>query len=144
MKGVFRLGSELELQALQKRMGTGRAHTMEGSKPACAGKRKYGNKRVLSEWGWFDSEAELTRWKELLLLEKAGQIQDLKRQVIFTLAPKYKFGKRWRPPLRFKADFVYIEAGKEVVEDKKGEPTRAYKIKRHLMATVHGITIRET
>ena len=43
----------------------------------------------------------------------------------------------------YKADFLYRENGKWVVEDTKGKKTEAYIIKRKLMLHVHGIRIRE-
>ena len=42
------------------------------------------------------------------------------------------------------ADFVYIEDGKEVVEDSKGKKTREYQIKKKLMLWRYGIEIKET
>lgn len=51
-----------------------------------------------------------------------------------------------KPALRYVADFVYWhnQKGCQVVEDSKGHLTDVYRIKRHLMATVHGIEILET
>jgi hypothetical protein len=43
----------------------------------------------------------------------------------------------------YKADFVYIENGRMVVEDVKGCKTPEYKLKRKLMLWVKGIRIRE-
>jgi hypothetical protein len=42
------------------------------------------------------------------------------------------------------ADFVYCEAGVIVVEDVKGVQTDAFKIKQHLMMSVHGVDVRIT
>lgn len=101
---------------------------------------KYGNRRVLTEEGWFDSQRELKRWGELKLLERAGHITNLRRQVPYELIPK-------RGRLRkivFVADFVYDENGKSVVEDSKGYRNRLYMLKWRLMEWVHGIEILET
>jgi len=50
---------------------------------------KYGNiKTVTSDGINHDSIKEANRWCELLLLQRAGLIQDLKRQVKFELLPK--------------------------------------------------------
>ena len=78
------------------------------------------------------------------LLERLGRIHGLSRQVAFELAPSVKFAgdKRAKPALRFIADFVYTEAGKQVVEDVKGIILPAFQIKRHLMLSVHGIDVR--
>lgn len=42
------------------------------------------------------------------------------------------------------ADFVYVEAGRRVVEDAKGFRTPIYKLKRRLMLALHNVEIRET
>ena len=104
-------------------------------------KNKYGAKKVKSPDGQvFDSHKEYHRWCELRLLERAGKISDLKRQVAYELIPKQK-GER---ACSYVADFVYLADGKLVVEDCKGCRTEGYKIKRKLMLWVHGISIKET
>ena len=106
---------------------------------------KYRNKKAEHAGMTFDSARELARWLELLALEKAGRIRNLKRQVTFELAPSVDLGeKRRKPALRYQADFTYeSEAGGRVVEDAKGMQTKEYRIKKHLMMSVHGILIRE-
>jgi hypothetical protein len=104
------------------------------------------------------SQKEATRWCELKLLERAGKISDLQRQVEFELIPcQYetyeRFSKRGEllgEGLRvaerrcvYVADFVYTEDGKKVVEDTKGMRTKEYVIKRKLMLYIHHIRIKE-
>lgn len=102
---------------------------------------KYGARKVTAPDGQvFDSRKEYSRWCNLRLLERAGKISDLKRQVCFELIPKLA-GER---ACRYVADFVYNEDGKTVVEDCKGYRTEGYKIKRKLMLWVHNIRIKET
>jgi glycosyltransferase A (GT-A) superfamily protein (DUF2064 family) len=88
-----------------------------------------------------DSRKEARRWCELKLLEKAGKITDLQRQVKYELIPKQE-GER---ACSYVADFVYhdVDSNKKVVEDTKGKKTKDYVIKRKLMLYVHGIKIRE-
>jgi hypothetical protein len=106
--------------------------------------RKYGNKKVTIGGEKFDSAKEARRYGELVLLGKAGQISDLKRQVKFELIPSQKVGgKVVERACSYVADFVYMENGKTVVEDTKGFRTKDYIIKRKLMLYVHGIQIRE-
>lgn len=105
---------------------------------------KYRNRKILTVDGAFDSQKELARWKELRLLERAGEISELRRQVVYELAPSVVIQGRRRPPMRYVADFCYQEDGADVVEDVKGYRTRTYMLKRHLMRSVHGIAIRET
>ena len=102
---------------------------------------KYGNRRMTAPDGQkFDSVKEYHRWGCLRLLERAGAIKDLKRQVKYELIPKQS-GER---ACNYIADFTYIENGELVVEDVKGVRTDAYKIKKKLMLWVHGIRIKET
>jgi subtilisin family serine protease len=101
---------------------------------------KYRNKKVEVDNIRFDSKAEASRYKELKYLEYMGQIENLKLQVPFELIPKQD-GER---SCVYIADFVYDEAGKQVVEDTKGVKTPEYVIKRKLMKFLKGIVLKET
>ena len=102
---------------------------------------KYGNiKTVTSDGIRHDSQKEANRWCELKLLERAGLIQDLQRQVKFLLIPKQEGEKA----VYYIADFVYCENGKKIVEDVKGCRTEVYKLKKKMMLYFHGISIKET
>ena len=102
---------------------------------------KYGARKVKAPDGQvFDSQREYDRWCTLKLLERAGRITDLKRQVSYELIPKQGAMRA----CSYVADFTYLENGKPVVEDCKGYRTEAYKIKKKLMMWVHGIRIKET
>lgn len=106
-------------------------------------KSKYGNiKTTTSDGITHDSMKEANRWCELKLLERAGKIRLLQRQIKFELIPKQE-GER---AVFYVADFTYIEDDKFVVEDVKSPATRkkeSYIIKRKLMLWVHGIKIKE-
>ena len=105
---------------------------------------KYKNQRIIDGGEVFDSQKEYIRYRELLLLQRAGHITDLKRQMPFVLVPVQKIdGKIVERACSYIADFVYQENGKTVVEDTKGVRTKDYIIKRKLMLYVHGIRIRE-
>lgn len=105
---------------------------------------KYGNRKTIIDGIAFDSQKEATRWSELRLLERAGEIQNLQRQVPFVLIPKQvRDGKTIERPVVYKADFVYTEKGEEVVEDTKGVKTKEYILKRKLMLWQYGIQIKE-
>lgn len=99
--------------------------------------------------GGFDSKKEEKRYKELLLLEQAGEIKDLQKQVKFQLIPAQREdGKLIEREVSYYADFVYREGifGRIVVEDVKSAITRkepTYIIKRKLMLHEHGIKIKE-
>lgn len=114
---------------------------------------KYGSSKVEVDGIVFDSRREANRYNQLILLERAGIIRDLRRQVKYVLIPtqysKTEFNKNKTPKViekecAYYADFVYIdEFGAEHVEDTKGMKTKDYIIKRKLMLHVHGIRIEE-
>ena len=102
---------------------------------------KYGARKVKAPDGKvFDSQKEYNRWCNLRLLERAGKISDLQRQVSYELIPKQD-GER---ACSYVADFTYYQDGKLVVEDCKGCVTEVFKMKKKLMLWVHGIRIRIT
>lgn len=93
----------------------------------------------------FDSKREANRWAELRILERAGKIQKLKRQVKYLLIPsQYRDGKCVEREATYIADFVYIKDGHLVVEDCKGFRTPEYKLKRKLMLQIYDIRLVET
>lgn len=117
---------------------------------------KYHSKKITRDGMTFDSLKEYRRFCELSLLEKAGIVTDLQRQVKFILIPAQyepdtigvrggvKRGKLIERECAYIADFQYAKDGKTVVEDTKGFKTADYKIKRKLMLYIHGIRIKET
>lgn len=110
-------------------------------------RRKYGNKKITAGNGQvFDSKKEYRRWVELTLLERAGEITNLQRQVPYLLIPEqrapstevYKKGSMAGQPkpgpvlerkVTYIADFVYEQNGETVVEDTKGLRTKEYVLK---------------
>lgn len=122
---------------------------------------KYGNRKITKNGMTFDSLHEYKRYSELSLLERAGAIRDLRRQVRYVLIPvqrsvsseMYKKGEKAGEPKPGKllerevvyiADFVYLDAeGNTVVEDAKGLRTKDYIIKRKLMLYVYGLRVLE-
>ena len=92
----------------------------------------------------FDSGLEAARWSRLLQLQSAKCIGELRRQVVFIIAPSVVINGRKKPAMKYTADFVYMQNGKQVVEDVKGFKTKDYIMRRHLMKSVHGIDILET
>jgi uncharacterized protein YcgI (DUF1989 family) len=118
------------------------------SAPAAPAPSKYRNTKVEQDGIVHDSGKEARRWDTLQIMQAAGKITDLRRQVSFVLAPAVHLAgeAKKKPALRYFADFTYLQDGQLVVEDTKSRPTRklaAYRIKKHLMATVHGIHIKE-
>lgn len=120
---------------------------------------KYHARKVTINGITYDSRKEYRRHTELLLLERAGAISDLRHQVEYELIPAQyetveRYGKNGQrlkdkqrcveKAVKYVADFVYMEDGKLVVEDSKGVRTKDYIIKRKLMLYTHGISIKET
>lgn len=116
---------------------------------------KYHSKKITVDGITFDSKKEYKRYCDLCLLERAGRITNLQRQVKYVLIPAQyrpdiigprggrKRGYLLERECSYIADFVYEENGKTVVEDTKGFQTKDYIIKRKLMLYVHGIRINE-
>lgn len=106
---------------------------------------KYKAKKTVVDGITFDSKKEAARYSELKLLERAGEVHELRRQVKFVLIPPQKEnGKLIERECSYIADFVYEDKdGRLVVEDTKGVKTKDYIIKRKLMCYVHGIRVRE-
>jgi len=107
---------------------------------------KYYSRKVTKDGVTFDSVKEYRRFCELSLLERAGAIADLKRQVKFELIPSQKVdGKVVERAVNYVADFVYLSmvTGRTTVEDTKGFKTKDYIIKRKLLRWIHGLSIKE-
>lgn len=107
---------------------------------------KYRNRKITHNGDTFDSVREYRRYCELSLLEKAGVITNLERQVKFELIPAQKdraTGRVIERACNYYADFAYYKDGKYVVEDTKGVRTKDYIIKRKLMLRVFDIRIVE-
>lgn len=101
-----------------------------GAKPKR--RAKYGNVATVVDGARFDSKAEARRWQMLKILERAGAISDLQRQVTVPLLVNDKVVRRMR------WDFAYIENGTVVYDDTKGAPaTEAWRIKADFMAALY-------
>ena len=126
---------------------------------------KYKNKKIVVNGIQFDSKKEAKRYQELKLMEDAGMISRLERQVEFVLIPEqrefnareiytkgpkkgsFKPGKLLERKLVYVADFVYMMNGKVIVEDVKGYRDggayRVFVIKRKLMLYRFGLKVLE-
>ena len=105
---------------------------------------KYHAKKTTVDGIVFDSRKEADRYLVLKGMEEDGTIEDLRRQVRYELVSAFDVdGKHYRPVF-YVADFVYVEDGKEVVEDVKGMRTDVYRLKSKLFARRYGKSIRET
>ena len=109
---------------------------------------KYGNRKITAPGGEkFDSMKEYNRWGQLKLLQRAGKISGLERQVKFLLLPvqRDEQGTLLEHASSSVADFVYTaDKGNRIVEDCKGCKTDVYKLKKAMMLYFHRIRIKET
>lgn len=107
-------------------------------------KHKYNAKPTTVDGITFHSMKEAARYRELKLLEKAGEIRDLVLQVPLVLSA----GNDRRTSIgKYVADFVYQERIGEDwchrVEDVKGFKTPLYRWKKKHVEAQYGIVIRE-
>lgn len=104
-------------------------------------KSKYRNVPTVVDGVRFSSRAEAKRWDELRMLEKAGEITDLKRQVAFPLYVKDRL------VANYVSDFSYHRRTGDlesylVVEDVKGGIlTEAFRLKAKMFEAFYGFPI---
>lgn len=86
---------------------------------------KYGNIHVELDGLHFDSKAEATRYRELRILEEAGQIRNLQHHPApIVLVPAFTDSQgRKEPGYSYEPDFMYEEGNLIVVEDVKSVAT---------------------
>lgn len=136
-------GATSEREKIQGRTKDGvatRKSGIVGDFTGDSGKRsKYNARETWVDGIRFDSRKEAARWNQLVMLERAGVIMGLRRQVPYVLIDKSAHGRA----IRYIADFAYMQDGQEVVEDAKGVKTPVYKLKRRMMAERYGIIIKE-
>jgi hypothetical protein len=134
---------EKRLIEFQKRIGTEKGRIVRLSKPTKESKHK-AIPRVV-DGVRFASGLEARVWGEHRLLEKAGKIRNLRRQVRFSL-----FANQGEHIGVYTADMVFEElqegVWKRVVADVKSEHTRtlpAWRRTKRLMLACHGYAVRE-
>jgi hypothetical protein len=107
-------------------------------------RNKYGAKKTQVGEVTFDSKKEAQRFMELQLLERAGEITNLRRQIKIDLMGQHRpLHTRTGRKMRLTVDFAYIEDGVEVLEDAKGMWTRDFEV-RYAVAIAMGLNLRVT
>ena len=81
----------------------------------CYGQRLNGVKPLMV----FDSVKEYERWNTLLLMQRAGAIEHLRRQVPFLISEAAEYRGEKLRKTEYKADFVYVKGNETIVEDVK-------------------------
>ena len=118
-------------------------------------KSKYKNEPVTVDGVRYDSKNEMRRYNFLKLMERAGEISNLRYHVKYPLFPKgtveirrFPDGrevvlKRYEREHWYEADFVYTnKKGEDIVEDFKGFVTDTFKEKRDALKELYGIDIK--
>lgn len=156
LEDIGRFSQKAQAQILRKvqEQDKARKEAMEAEKKA-----KKGNKLLAEKVDMtmpdgtlmhFDSKREARRYMDLWLMQRSGEITNLRTQVKYPLLPKqvHPDGTRERA-IDYVADFVYEKDGETVVEDSKGfrntasATYRVFVMKRKMMLYFHGITVRE-
>jgi hypothetical protein len=107
---------------------------------------KYRNVKVEVDGLRFDSKREALYWLDLKAREAAGEIRDVRRQVVFGLfAPVHDKPGMTAMVSSYIADYTYVvvATGSPVVVDVKGVRTRLYLLKKKWLAIQSGIVIEE-
>lgn len=105
--------------------------------------RVKGAKKKVVNGMTFDSTREARRYQDLELMQRSGQISDLRRQVPFAITVNGVF------ICEYYCDFTYAQPrigkpAEQVYEDSKGFATEIYRLKRKLVEAIYGIKIKET
>lgn len=96
---------------------------------------KYKAKKIETKDGKFASQLEFRKWSELLIMQNAGLISNLRRQV------KIKLGHK----VSYIADFVYYDIKKLnlIIADAKGLETKDFRVKKEwLLEKYRGFKFR--
>lgn len=92
----------------------------------------------------FASKMEATRYTQLKLLEKAGEIKELILQPKYLLLPAFERNGEHFLAINYVADFSYYDCKtkKRVAEEIKGYETDSWKIKKKLFHYRHNMELR--
>ena len=156
LEDIGRFSQKAQAQILRKvqEQDKARKEAMEAEKEAKKGNKLHAEKVDMTmpdgTLMHFDSKREARRYMDLWLMQRSGEITNLRTQVKYPLLPKqvHPDGTRERA-IDYVADFVYEKDGETVVEDSKGfrnTASAAYRVfvmKRKMMLYFHGITVRE-
>jgi len=97
-------------------------------------KSKYNAKKTISYGITFDSKKEARRYRDLKLMEMAGEIENLILQPKYKLQDDFKYKGKTIKAIYYIADFRYYDVSEKetVIEDCKGVKTAVYRLKKKL------------
>lgn len=103
-------------------------------------KSKYNACKTSVDGITFDSAKEAQHYATLLLLERAGVIENLKLQPRFLLQEGFTYNGHKERKIEYVADFQYERNGQTIVEDVKSKATKTpvYQLKRKLFLYKYG------
>jgi hypothetical protein len=104
---------------------------------------KYGAKPTTVDGIRFASMKEAARYRELRLLEKAGETNLITLQEKFPLLAVNPVTGEATKIGEYRADFSYVSKGEWIIEDVKGFKTPLYRWKKKHVEAQYGIEIRE-
>lgn len=96
---------------------------------------KYGARKTQVNGILFDSKREANRYRELLLMQRAGIVKEIELQPQYVLIDKFKHKRTGKviQPIKYTADFlVTYPDGHQEIEDAKGAITRDYALRKKL------------
>lgn len=104
---------------------------------------KYGAKKTEYNGIKFDSKKEAERFQELLLLQKANKIKNLKLQPKYELQEKFILNGKTHRAITYIADFEYLDLEKNIiiVEDVKSSFTaknEVFRLKEKMFLKKYG------
>lgn len=99
-------------------------------------RNKYNAKKVRADGYIFDSQAEARHYEELKLLERAGEITEIRVHPIFQIEIE------GRPICKVILDFAFIDKnGSDIFQDVKGVSTALSKLKKKMVEAAYGIDV---
>lgn len=97
------------------------------------GQHKYGARKTVIDGYTFDSKAEANYYRQLKLLQKAGEVKQIELQPTYELQPKFKRHGKSVQSINYKADFLVTYAdGRQEIIDVKGHRTSVYLLKKKM------------
>jgi Protein of unknown function (DUF1064) len=117
----------VSIHAIRQRVATPHTEAANALAPALPSTSKYRNVRTKIGDDWFDSKKEADYFLALRAREQAGEIQHLRRQVIFPLlCPR---DDRALMVSSYVADFTFEQEGRLHIVDAKGVQTQLFRLK---------------
>jgi Protein of unknown function (DUF1064) len=132
-------------RARQRREAAAKANITKGvkPKPRMHMRKKYNAEGLRIDGIWFASKAEGQRYKQLKMLEQAGEITDLQFQVKLPIRINNHLITNYVADFSYKVIDDHGRLLRQPIEDVKGMITEVYRLKRAMVMAYHDIKIIE-